>query len=43
MPRKRDRIKRLTRKQIEDLLERGRRTWMRVNEVLKHGKWRDAE
>lgn len=38
--RKRDRLKRMTRKKIESLLARGKKTWMSVNNILRNGKWR---
>ena len=45
MMRKRDRIKRKTRKQIERLMAKAKRTWVSMNETLKDGKWdkRDEE
>lgn len=41
--RKRDRIKRITHKQIERLMAKGGKTWMYVNNVLRHGKWKDPK
>ena len=41
--RKRDRLKRLTRKQIEKLMAKAKKTWMSMNEVLKDGKWKDKD
>lgn len=40
MTRKRDKLKRLTYKQIERLMEIGRKTWMSLNSTLKNGKWK---
>jgi len=40
---RRSRIKRLTRKQIERLMKKGKEAWISVNEILRHGKWRDPE
>lgn len=41
--RKRDRLKCLTRKQIEKLIVRAKKTWVSMNETLKDGKWKDKD
>lgn len=41
MMRKRDRIRRKTREQVEKLMDKAKRTWLSMNEVLKNGKWRN--
>lgn len=37
--RKRDRIKRMTRKQIERLIAKAKKTWISVSDTLEDGKW----
>ena len=36
---KREKIKRLTRKQVKRLMAKAKKTWMSMNETLKNGKW----
>ena len=38
--RKRDKLKRLTRVQVEKLMTKAKKTWMSMNDVLKNGKWK---
>ena len=37
--RKRDKIKKLTRRQIEKIMLKAKKTWLSMNEILKDGKW----
>lgn len=41
--RKRDKIKKLTHRQIEKLMAKAKKTWMSMNNTLKDGKWRDRD
>lgn len=42
--RKRDKLKRLTRKQVERLMAKAKKTWISImNDVLKDGKWRNEK
>lgn len=41
--RKRDKLKRLTHRQVEKLMTKAKKTWMSMNEVLKDGKWNETE
>lgn len=41
--RKRDKFKRLTRRQIEKLMAKAKKTWVSMNETLKDGKWDKSE
>ena len=36
---KRDSIKKMTRKKIERLMAKAKKTWVSMNETLKDGKW----
>lgn len=37
------RLKHLTRQQIERLMAKAKKTWLSVNDVLKHGKWNKGD
>lgn len=37
--RKRDKIKKLTREQIEKIMAKAKKTWLSMNDILRYGKW----
>lgn len=41
--RKRDRIKKMTRKKIEQLMVKAKKTWLSMNDILKDGKWKNEK
>jgi len=41
--RKRDKLKHLTRRQIEKLIAKAKKTWLSMNDILKNGKWDKKE